>query len=123
MYYSILLSMNGAAKLIAFARGNVQLLSRAAAEIRAVSPAAGRAVVAGGNDLVVSHDDGAVFAPQAGGAFQNGIGDVEIVVLLAGTVIHGAPPGAVCSFLFYSIYRNRGGKSRMSSFFGGTVVK
>ena len=81
---------NTAAELVALAGGDVQLFPGAAAEVRAVAAAARSAVIARGDDFVVAHDNGAVFAAQTGGALQNGVGDVKIIVLLAGAVIHGA---------------------------------
>ena len=61
-------------------------LPGAAAQIHAVLPAPGGAVVAGGEDLVVADDDGSVFAPQAGGALQHALGDIQIVVFLVNPV-------------------------------------
>ena len=52
--------MDGAAELIAFAAGNSQLLPDAVAQLVAVDPAPGCAVVAGGNDFVVADNDGAI---------------------------------------------------------------
>ena len=66
----------------------MQRLAGADTQIAAVAPAAGRAVVAGGDDLVVSYDDCAVLPAQARGPLENGIGYIQIIILLAGTGIH-----------------------------------
>ena len=58
------------------------------AEANAIISAARRAVVAGGEDLVVLDDDRAVFAPQAGRAVEHRVGNVEIVFVLAHALIH-----------------------------------
>ena len=49
--------MDGAAQLVALSLGDVQLRPGAAAHVHAVFAPAGRAVVAGGDDLVVLDDD------------------------------------------------------------------
>ena len=50
------------------------------------APSARGAVVAGGDDLVVTHDDRAELPPETGAALQSGFGNVEIVILLAAAV-------------------------------------
>ena len=84
------LGVHAAAELVALAGGNLQRLPRADPQIAAVAPPAGRPVVAGGDDLIVAHNDRAVLAPQTGGPLKNGVGNVQIVVLLAGAGIHAS---------------------------------
>ena len=69
---------------------HLQRLAGAKAHVHAVFPPTGGAVVAGGNDLVVLDDDSAVDPAQTGGTLQNGLGDVQVVVLLADAV-HNFP--------------------------------
>ena len=59
----------------------------AAGELGQDAPAR-RAVVAGGEDLVVLDDDRAVFAPQAGRAVEHRVGDVEIIFVLTHALVH-----------------------------------
>ena len=49
-------------------------------EIAAILPSARCADVTGGNDLVVFDDDGAVVPAKAGASFEDGFGDVKIVI-------------------------------------------
>ena len=84
--------MDAAAELVPLSGGNVQLAPGAAAEIGAVVPSARCAVVAGGDDFVVAHDDRAELPPETGAALQSGLGNVEIVIFLATPVVHGNPP-------------------------------
>ena len=81
------LGVDRAAELVAFAGGDFQLLTHAAAQVRAVLATPGCAVVAGGDYLVVAHNDGAVFFAQAGGAVQHCVGNVKVVILFVGSVV------------------------------------
>ena len=85
------LRMDRAAQFIPLSAGHIHGLPSAVAQIHAVLPPPGRAVVPGGNDLVVLDDDGSVAPPQAGGALQHRLRDVQIVVLLVDP-LHGRPP-------------------------------
>ena len=78
---AVCLRVYGAAELIALTLWNAELFAHAFSQIRAVLPAAGGAVLAGGDDLVVADDYRAVFAAQAGGTLQNGVGYIKIVIL------------------------------------------
>ena len=86
------LGMDAAAQLVPLAPGDLHGLPGAVAQVRAVGPAPGGAIIAGGDDLVVFNDDGAVEPAQAGGPLQNGLGDVEIIVFLADP-LHGSSSG------------------------------
>ena len=77
------LGVDAAAQLIPLSPGDLHGLTGAEAHVHAVLPATGRTVVAGGDDLVVLHDDRAVAPAQAGGPLQHRLGDVQIVVFLA----------------------------------------
>ena len=72
--------VDAAAQLIALAARHLQLHAHAPAEVGAVFSASGRAVVAGGNDLVVADNDRAILPPQTRRALQHRLGDVQIVV-------------------------------------------
>ena len=85
----VCLGVDAAAELVPLSGGDVQLAPGAAAEIGTVAPSARGAVVAGGDDLVVTHDDRAELPPETGAALQSGLGNVEIVILLAAAVVHG----------------------------------
>ena len=74
--------MDTAAQLIALAGGDIQPVADAVAQLGAVAAAARRAVVAGGNDLVIAHNQSAVSGAQTGGALQYGLSNVEIIVFL-----------------------------------------
>ena len=78
----VCLRMDAAAEFVPLTGGNMQRLARADAQIAAVPAAAGRPVVAGGNNFVVADNNGAVFAPKAGGTLQNGIGNIKVIILL-----------------------------------------
>src|SRR5699024_3786553 len=78
------LRVHAAAELVALPGGDAKLIAGTAAELRTVHAAARRAVIARGDDLVIAHDDGAVFPPHAGGAVEHRVGDVEVILLLAG---------------------------------------
>ena len=82
----ILLGMDTAAQLIALATGNTQLLTTADTQVTAVGTSAGRTVIAGRNDLIILNDDGADVVAQAGGTLQNGLGDIEIIIMLVSSV-------------------------------------
>ncbi|MPM15077.1 hypothetical protein SDC9_61443 [bioreactor metagenome] len=74
--------MDRAAQLISLARGNIHGIPGAIAQIYAVGAAAGRAVITGGHNFVIAHNDGPVAAPQAGGALQYRFRDVQIIIFL-----------------------------------------
>ena len=140
--------MDGTAELITFATGDGQLLPDAVAQLVAVDPAPGCAIVAGCNDFIVTDNDGAIVTAAAGGALQNGLGDVEILVCF-NNAFHGIPPKQGDFQPYYTdfslvpqvffrdcvellrrrgkcgrIYRtkeNRCGKSRQTVFMGGIV--
>lgn len=84
--------VDAAAELIALAGGDVQALAGAYAEVCAVAAAARRAVVAGGDNLVRADDYRPVLAPEAGGALQNGVCNIEIIILLACAAVHSVFP-------------------------------
>ena len=75
------LRVDRAAQLIALAAGHVHGLPGAVAQVHAVLPATGRAVIAGGDDLVVFDDDGSIAPPHTGGPLQHGLGDIQVIVL------------------------------------------
>ena len=77
------LGMDGAAEFIAFAPGDIHQLPGAAAHIHAVFAPSGRAVVAGGDDLVIFYDNRAVAAAQAGCPADDGFGNIEVIVFFA----------------------------------------
>lgn len=68
------------AKLIAFSAGDLHLLSDTVTKLTAVCSASGCAVIAGGDDLIVSHDDSTVMPAKASGTLQNSLCDVKVVV-------------------------------------------
>ena len=80
------LRVDGAAQLVPLAGGDVHGLPGAIAQVHAVFSAPGRAVIAGGDDLVVLDDDGPIAPAQAGGALQHRFGDVQIVILFVDAV-------------------------------------
>jgi len=86
------LGVDTAAKLVTLTGGDLQALTGAYAQIAAVSSASGGAVIAGGDDLIGAHDDGTVLASKAGGALQNGVCNIQIVILFTGAVIHSNSP-------------------------------
>ena len=91
------LRVDRAAQLIPLAAGDPHGLPGAAAQIHAVLPAPRGPVVAGGDDLIVIHDDGPIAPAQAGGALQHGLRDVQIVIFLV-DASHGASlPGSKVS--------------------------
>src|SRR5699024_5220873 len=82
------LGVDAAAQLVPLSPGDPHGLPGAVAQIHAVSPAPGRPVVAGGDDLVVLDNDGAVAPAQTGGPADDRLGDVQVVVLLT-DALHG----------------------------------
>ena len=97
------LGMDAAAQLVALAGGDVQGFAGADPQVAAVAASARRAVVAGRDDFVVAHDNGAVFPPKTGRALQNRVGDVEVIVLLAGPVIHAfLAPFCLCGLPLFA---------------------
>ena len=76
------LGVNAAAELVPLAGGDIQTVTDTVAQLGAVAAAAGRAVVACGDDLVVADDQCAVGSAQAGGSLQNRFCYIELVVFL-----------------------------------------
>ena len=93
--------MHTPAELIPPALGAATPLPGAVAQVDAVGPAPGGAVVTGGYNLVIADNDGPAANPAAGGALQHRLGDVQIVVLFVNPAHDISPFWAVsslCSF-------------------------
>ena len=81
-----MMALDAAAQLVPLPSGDLGGLPGAEAQIHAVCPPSGGAVVAGGDDLVILHDDGTVDPAQAGRPLQHGLGNVQIVIFFTDTV-------------------------------------
>ena len=77
--------VNAAAQLITLSGGDVHRFPGTFSDVGTVESSARGTVIAGGDDLIVSHDDGTVFSSQTGGAFGNGIRDIQIIIDFAST--------------------------------------
>jgi hypothetical protein len=84
--------MDTPAELITLETRDAKLFPKAFPAVEAVLPAARRPVVPGRYYLVVEHDYCTVFPPPACGSLQNGLRDIEIVVIFVLALLHSEMP-------------------------------
>ena len=98
----VALGVDGHALFILLPVGDAVGLPPADAHVAAVLVAPGSAVVAGGHDLVVLHDDGPVLPPKAGGPARHLRRDVQIILSLADP-FHSVSSKGVLVSIAYSV--------------------
>ena len=74
--------MDGSAQLVPLAPGYIQVGTHTEAHVVAILAPARRTVVAGRDDCIIPDNDGTEFAPQAGAALRDGLGNVKVVIVL-----------------------------------------
>ena len=84
------LGVDAPAELISLPGRNAELFAITIAELRAVDSSARCAVVTGGENFIVLHDDGAIFSAQAGRASKHSVCNVQIVVFFVHAFVHRA---------------------------------
>jgi len=79
----VLFGMHAAAEFVVLSGGNLQLFAQAS-HLSTVGDALGAAIIAAGEDLIVSYQDGAHLAPQTGAALGGKKGHLHKILLPTG---------------------------------------
>ena len=79
--YGICLGVNGTAKLIPLAAGDLKLIPHAVTEVGAVDSSSGSTVVARGDDSIIFYNNCTVMLSETRAALRYGFGNIKVIIV------------------------------------------